>query len=155
MGDDSTLIPLHSQGEAHHQLLRAALGEAVRVADAALGPVRVQTPGGTVFVEWDAQAPLTPIGQLVFFAQFLSLSGLFESLCASCPVRLSSPNAPATREVLGTLLLGILCGQWRYAHLSAVRFYPVNPPLLGMPKVVSEDRAWRFLVAMDADASGR
>jgi hypothetical protein len=84
MGDDCTLIPAHPQGEGQHQLLRAALGEAVSVADAALGPVRVQTPGGTVFLEWDAQAALTPIGQLVFFAQFLSLSGLFESLCASC-----------------------------------------------------------------------
>lgn len=155
MGDNSTLIPLHPQGEAHHQLLSAALSEAVSVADAALGPVRVQTPGGTVFVEWDAQAPLTPIGQLVFFAQFLSLSGLFDSLCASCPVRLSSPNAPVSRDVLGTLVLGILCGQWRYAHLCAVRFDPVNPPLLGMSKVVSEDSARRFLGAMDAEASGR
>ena len=155
MGDDSTLIPTHPQGEAHHQLLRAALDDAVGVADAALGPVRLQTPGGTVFVEWDAQAPLTPIGQLVFFAQFLSLAGLFESLGKSCPVRLSSPNAPVTRDVLGTLLLGILCGQWRYAHLSAVRFDPVNPPLLGMSKVVSEDSARRFLAAMDGEASGR
>lgn len=151
MGGNSTLIPAHSQGEDNHQLLSAA----VSVADAALGPVHLETPGGTVFVEWDAQAPLTPIGQLVFFAPFLSLSGLFESLCAWCPVRLSSPNAPATRDVLGTLLLGILCGQWRYAHLSAVRFDPVNPPLLGMSKVVSEDSARRFLAAMDAEGSGR
>ena len=155
MGDDFTLIPAHPQGEGQHQLLRTALEEAVGVADAALGPVRLQTPGGTVFVEWDAQAPLTPIGQLVFFAQFLSLAGLLESLCASCPVRLSSPNAPATRDVLGTLLLGILCGQWRYAHLSAVRFDPVNPPLLGMAKVVSEDSARRFLAAMDGEAAGQ
>jgi len=114
----------------------------------------MQTPGGTVFVEWDSQAPLTPIGQLVFFAQFLTLSGHFDALCAACPVKLTSPNAPLTRDVLGTLLLGILSGQWRYAHLSAVRFDPVNPGLLGMSKVVSEDSARRFLGAMSEEASG-
>ena len=28
-------------------------------------------------VEWDPQAPVTPIGQLVFFWQFLAAGGLF------------------------------------------------------------------------------
>ena len=125
------------------------------MADAAQQPLRVQTPGGTVFVEWDPQAPLTPIGQLVFFAQFLELCGHFDTLCQSCPVQLTSPNAPRTRDVLGTLLMGILCGQWRYAHLSAVRFDPVNPGLLGMEKVVSEDSARRFLGAMSDGQSGQ
>ena len=98
-------------------------------------------------------APLTPIGQLVFFAQFLDVCGHFESLCETCPVRLSSPNAPSARNVLGTLLLGILCGQHRYAHLSALRFDLVNPGLLGMTKVVSEDSARRYLSAMTDEQS--
>ena len=154
MGDETALVPVHLQGEDKHQLLNTALREAVVAADREVGPLRVQTPGGAMFVEWDSQAPLTPIGQLVFFAQFLTLSGHFDALCAACPVKLTSPNAPLTRDVLGTLLLGILSGQWRYAHLSAVRFDPVNPGLLGMSKVVSEDSARRFLAAMSAEASG-
>ena len=140
MGDDHALIRLHPEGEGHSPLLKSTLCDAVSVADAAELRLRVQTPGGTVFVEWSPQAPLTPIGQWVFFAQFLDLTGHFDALCAACPVRLSSPNAPLTRDVLGTLLLGVLCGQWRYAHWSAVRFDPVNPGLLGMRKVVGEDR---------------
>jgi hypothetical protein len=153
MADEFPLIPLHPQGEAKNQLLITTLANALSVADSAAEPLRVQTPGGAVFVQWDPQAALTPIGQLVFFAQFLNLCGLFDSLCDTCPVRLTSPNAPLTRDVLGTLLMGILSGYTRYAHLSAVRFDPVNPPLLGMKNVASEDSTRRFLGAMSDEQS--
>ncbi|MEO8351385.1 MAG: hypothetical protein ABI680_06610 [Chthoniobacteraceae bacterium] len=155
MNDHDALIPLHPQGEGGDLLLSTTLASALSAADAVAAPLRVQTPGGAVFVEWDPQAALTPIGQLVFFAQFLEVGGLFDALCASCPVRLSSPNArrePATCSA--RCWIGILCGQWRYAHLSAVRFDPVNPALLGMEKVVSEDSARRFLRAMSPEQSG-
>ncbi len=52
-----------------------------------------------------------------------------------------------------TVLLGVLCSQHRYAHLSALRFDPVNPGLLGMGKVVSEDSVRRYLAAMSAEQS--
>ena len=32
-----------------------------------------------------------------------------------------SPNAPAKRDILGTLLLAILAGHQRYAHITALR----------------------------------
>lgn len=155
MDDNLAPIPVHPQGEGSHTQLATILSDALARADAADQPLRVQTPGGAVFVEWDPQAPLTPIGQLVFFSQFLEVSGHFDALCETCPVKLSSPNAPNTRDVLGTLLMGILCGQWRYAHLSAVRFDVVNPPLLGMNKVVSEDSARRFLGAATREECGQ
>jgi hypothetical protein len=41
--------------------------------------------------------------------------------------------------VLGTAVLSILCGHWRYAHISAVRGDRLNPPLLGLAHTVSED----------------
>lgn len=37
----------------------------------------VDTLGHRLHVEWDPQASVTPLGQLVFFAQFLSVSGLY------------------------------------------------------------------------------
>ena len=43
-----------------------------------------------------------------------------------------SPNAPAKRDVLGTVLLSVLAGHWRYAHITALRADAVNAPLLGM-----------------------
>jgi hypothetical protein len=37
------------------------------------------------------------------------------------PLHYSSPNASRPRDVLGTLMLGILAGSKRYAHIAGVR----------------------------------
>lgn len=153
MDDNLALNPIHPRGEDPKTTLSAEFAAALKAANEPTGELQVQTPGGKIFVEWDAQAPLTPVGQLVFFSQFLEVSGHLNSLCETCPVRLSSPNAPRTRDVVGTLLMGILCGHWRYSHLSGVRFDAVNPQLLAMGKVVSEDSARRFLAAMSREQS--
>ena len=75
------------------------------------------TFGGRVHVEWDPSAAATPLGQLPFFIEFLKLGGLFDPWVADCPLSLSSPNAAATRDILGTLLLAVLAGHQRYAHI--------------------------------------
>ena len=116
------------------------------------GPVAVDTFGGRIHVEWDAEAAVTPLGQLPFFIDFLQVSGRFEPWVASCPLTLSSPNAPRNRDLLGTAVLAILAGHQRYAHISALRGDTLNAPLLGMTKVVSEDSVRRNLGRMDEAA---
>ena len=37
----------------------------------------VDTLGGRVRVRWDAGASATPMGQMVFFAEFLNVAGVF------------------------------------------------------------------------------
>ena len=85
-----------------------------------------------------------PLGQLPFFIEYLRLRGLFGPLVADCPLVMTSPNAPAKRDVLGTLLLSALSGHKRYAHITGLRGDGVNPDLLGMKKVVNEDAVRRF-----------
>src|SRR5258707_611173 len=75
----------------------------------------VDTVGRRFHVEWDPLAPVTPLGQLVFFCQFLAASGLYSKWVAACPLRYTSPNAPSVRDVLGTSVLAILSGACRYA----------------------------------------
>jgi hypothetical protein len=113
------------------------------------GPVAVDTFAGKVHVEWDPQAAVTPLGQLVFFAQYLKASGLFDPWVEGCPLRLRSPNAPPVRDVLGTVVLSILSGHQRYAHINGLRGDGVNPGLLGMSQVVSEDSVRRNLGKLD------
>jgi len=36
-------------------------------------------------VEWDGGAPVTPLGQLPFFIEYLKQGGLFDGLVADCP----------------------------------------------------------------------
>ena len=78
--------------------------------------------------------------------------GLFDRWIADCPLAFSSPNAPRTRDLLGTILLSVLAGHRRYAHVTALRCDPVNPPLLGMRKVVSEDSVRRGLEKIEEAA---
>jgi Transposase DDE domain group 1 len=110
------------------------------------------TFAGRVQIEWDDRAPVTPLGQLPFFIEYLKQGGLFDGWVADCPLLFRSPNAPRKRDVLGTLLLSILAGHRRYAHVTALRCDPVNPPLLGMRKVVSEDALRRAMEKIDEAA---
>ena len=87
----------------------------------------VDTFGGRVHVEWDPQSAVTPLGQLPFFIEFLKLGNLLDPWIDDCPLDLVSPNAPSKRDVLGTLLLSILAGHRRYAHVTTIRCDNVNP----------------------------
>lgn len=112
-------------------------------------PIICDTYSGTVHVEWDENSPVTPLGQLVFFVQFLKSCNLFSSWVNECPLKYKSYNAPKKVDVLGTLLLAALAGYKRYAHITNIRNDTVNPPLLGMSKVLSEDSARRAFRNID------
>jgi len=116
------------------------------------GPVVVDTYAGPVRVEWDAEAAVTTLGHFAFFVEYLKTSGRFDALVADCPVVYTSGNAPAVRDVVGTAVLGILAGHWRYAHLTALRGDSVSPALLGMNRVMSEDAVRRGFAKIEAKA---
>src|SRR6266478_5112431 len=113
---------------------------------------RVDTYGGIIRVKWDEEAAVTPFGQLVFFIEFLKTAGLWEWWVEECPVTYKSPNAPIKADVLGTILLSVLAGHCRYAHVTALRFDGVNPQLLGMSKVCSEDSVRRAFSDVEESA---
>ena len=113
------------------------------------GPLTVDTFGGKVHVDWNPDAALTPLGQLPFFIDYLKTADLFEPWVEECPVTWTSPNAPNKCDVLGTVMLSILSGHQRYAHINALRSDGVNPALLGMEKVVSEDSVRRAFLKME------
>src|SRR3982074_2044229 len=100
-----------------------------------------ETFAGRVHVEWDSGGHVTPLGQLPFFIEYLKQAGRSDGWVADCPLTFSSPNAPSKRDLLGTVLLSVLSGHNRYAHITALRCDPVNPPLLRMRKGVREDAA--------------
>ena len=108
----------------------------------------VQTAGGRVQVRWEANSAATPMGQLAYFIEFLTLTGLWSGWQERCPLSYTSPNAPSKADVLGTWMLSILAGHRRYSHVTTIRCDGVNPGLLGMSKVISEDALRRALLAI-------
>lgn len=116
-------------------------------------PMVVDTLGGRMHVHWDTAAQATPNGQLVFFAEFLKTAGVFDAFVESSPLEYSSPNAPGKRNVLGTLVLAVLAGHRRYAHVTALRGDAVAAQALGMTRVLSEDAVRRGVQRIDGQAS--
>ena len=135
----------HQMGETGNGQI-AALGRAVE-------PMVVDTLGGRMQVCWDGSSQATPNGQLVFFAEFLRAAGVFDEWVRACPLEYRSGNAPGKRDVLGTLLLAILAGHRRYAHVTALRGDGVAAQALGMDRIVSEDALRRALSRIDETAS--
>jgi hypothetical protein len=112
----------------------------------------LETAGGQLKVRWDGKAQSSALGQMAFFIEFLTITGLFEDWVKECPLDYKSPNGSSRRDILGTWLLSIVSGHWRYAHVSAMRCDGVNPGLLGMSGVVAEDTLRRGLKAIDESA---
>jgi hypothetical protein len=128
-------------------------GDGVLVREQEQEVFSVETPGGRIQVRWDYEARATPNAQLAFFAEFLEITGRYDSWVNSCPLSYTSGNAPKIRDLLGTWLLSILAGYNRYAHITGLRNDGVSPRILGMSKIVSEDALRRALARMSAEQS--
>lgn len=143
------LLPVHPTGEPK-TALKIAAKQSLLVANTGID---LDTYGGKIRIEWEPQAPVTPMGQLPFFTSFLKTSSLFSEWVRGCPMTWASPNAPKKRDVLGTILLSVLAGHTRYSHIATIRSDHVNPPLLGMEKVASVDSIRKSLMKLDPEES--
>lgn len=115
-------------------------------------PHRVETPGGFVQIHWEEDPGISPHGMLTYFIEFLQISGIWKDFVEQCPLSYTSPNAPTKAEILGTILLSILSGHRRYAHITGMRGDSVLPKLLGIEKLRSEDSIRRAFANQDEEA---
>lgn len=102
-------------------------------------------------MKWAPEGAVSTLGLMPFFIEFLKAGGLFDGWVKDSPLDYTSANAPLKLDVLGTILLSVVAGHWRYAHISAIRGDGANPGLLGMTKVASEDSVRRALKGLAAE----
>jgi hypothetical protein len=101
---------------------------------------------------------MTRMGGLAYFTEYLEVTGLFDEMMTDCPLTYTSNNAPDKRDVLGAMLLSVLGGQTRYAHMSSLRGDLLDADLLGVNQVPSEDSirgAMRKLVTAQQSESAQ
>src|ERR1700704_3155585 len=144
MSEEEEVVPAHPEGE-----VEIAGNQPTEIGTS------LDTFAGKVHVKWSAEATVSSLGLRPFFIEFLKTSGLFDKWVEDCPLHYSSGNAPEKRDVLGTILLSVLSGHWRYAHINALRGDGINPGLLGMTRVASEDSVRRGIKGMDEGDSGQ
>lgn len=111
--------------------------------------IKLDAMCGMTHVNWDNAQAFTPVGQLVFFAQFLTCSNLFNDWVADAPLSYKSNNAPDTKDILGTLLLSTLSGHNRYTHINEISGDDVSAEMLDLNKICSEDSTSRGVKRMD------
>ena len=140
MANDLTVSGSHPLGE------RSAAPPA-RIEES----VAVDSFAGKIEVRWAPDEAVTPLGQLAFFVDFLKVANLFDPFVAEAPLTYASPNKPRVRDLLGTLLLSVLAGAKRYAHGNALRHDGVNPGLLGMSRMCSDDSVRRGIARLDEE----
>ncbi len=114
--------------------------------------VAINAYGNRGKIVWDRGANVTQFGQMPFFIDFLKTTKLFDNWVDSCPLKYTSHNAPEVRDLLGTIMMSILAGHKRYAHITSIRSDRVNPELLGMSKVASEDSVRRGFSKIEEEA---
>lgn len=105
--------------------------------------------GGQLDVNWNSNAQVTQWGGLAYFISYLKTSGQFNRLVEDAPFHYTSPNAPDVRDVVGTIVLAIICGFTRYVHINRLRNDAVLAALLDLERIVCEDSVRRALKAAD------
>jgi hypothetical protein len=142
VNEESQLVGAHPEGEDQTTGTQVAQTSSL------------DTFAGKVQVKWSTEAAVSSLGLMPFFIEFLKTSGLFNRWVEESPLRYTSANAPQKRDVLGTILLSVLAGHWRYAHMNSIRNDGINPALLGMTAVMSEDSVRRGLIGLNEAESG-
>src|ERR1035438_5585736 len=141
MSEEEQVVRAHPEGEE-----QTTGGQAAHTSS-------LDTFAGKVHVKWAGEAAVSGLGLMPFFIEFLKTSGLFDKWVEESPLRYTSANAPQKRNVLGTILLSVLAGHWRYAHMNSIRNDGINPGLLGMTAVMSEDSVRRGLMGLNEGES--
>lgn len=91
-------------------------------------------------IEWSQKENrVTQMAGLAYFVEFLNTTDFFEHFVKTCPLTDQSNNAPAKRDILGTILLSVLSGHSRYAHINAIRGSGPDAELLKLGHIPSED----------------
>ena len=97
-------------------------------------------------IQWSQQENrVTQMAGLAYFVEFLDTTNLFEHFVQTCTLNYQSNNAPDKRDVLGAILLSVLSGHSRYAHINALRGSGLDAELLKLNGLPSEDSVRRAL----------
>ena len=134
-------------------ILKSSTGKENSLSIPSCHTVKLDSYAGEFEVQWDNSSESSPMGQLIFFTEFLKVSGLFENLISSFPLNYSSNNSSSKKDIVGTLMLSVLSGHNRYAHSNSLIGDKINPKLLGMKKIVSDHTTRRGIKSLDYEAA--
>ena len=87
----------------------------------AAGAQRIETPGGDYALKWDDETQMGVNAHAALLSQFAKAGGFLDRLVETCPMRLTSNNAPEVRDLIATVMVSMINGATRFRHFDRLR----------------------------------
>ena len=79
---------------------------------------KIETLGGDYALKWDDETQMGVNAHAALLSQFAKAGGFFDRLVETCPMRLTSNNAPEVRDLIATVMVSMVNGATRFRHFD-------------------------------------
>ena len=109
----------------------------------AAGAQKIETLGGEYTLKWDDETQMSVNAHAALLSQFAKAGGFFDRLVETCPMRLTSNNAPGVRDLIATVMVSMVNGATRFRHFDRLHGDVATAALFGVERFMSCDSVRR------------
>lgn len=117
----------------------------------AAGAQRIETLGGDYALKWDDETLMGVNAHAALLSQFAKAGGFLDRLVETCPMRLTSNNAPEVRDLIATVMVSMINGATRFRHFDRLRGDTATAELFGVRRFMSCDSVRRNFASIPAE----
>ena len=117
----------------------------------AAGAQRIETLGGGYALKWDDETQMGVNAHAALLSQFAKAGGFLDRLVETCPMRLTSNNAPEVRDLIATVMVSMVNGATRFRHFDRLRGDTATAELFGVGWFMSYDSVRRNFASIPAE----
>ena len=92
--------------------------------NSAAGAQTIETLGGDYALKWDDETQMGVNAHAALLSQFAKAGGFFDRLVETCPMQLTSNNAPEVRDLIATVMVSMVNGTTRFRHFDRLHIRP-------------------------------
>lgn len=118
-------------------------------------PLTIKTLGGDYALRLDDRTQMTTNAHAALLSQFAKAGGFFDRLVETCPMRLTSNNAPDVRDLVATVMVAMVNGATRFRHFDRLRGDAAAAELFGVGRFMSCDSVRRNFASIPAEEALR
>ena len=111
----------------------------------------IETLGGGYSLKWDDDTSMSANAHIALLSQFAQAGGFFDRLVDTCPMKLTSNNAPNIRDLVATAMVSMINGATRFRHFDRLRGDTAAAKLFGVERFMSYDSVRRNFASIPED----
>ena len=111
----------------------------------------ISTLGGDYTLKWDDETQMSVNAHAALLSQFAKAGGFLDRLVETCPMRLTSNNAPEVRDLIATVMVSMINGATRFRHFDRLRGDTATAELFGVGRFMSCDSVRQNFASIPAE----